>query len=160
MEQKKYYLSGWNLTAARILSELLDLVIKAGGYRVGKWSPFEQDEYYVVDESFPGSRILRLKTLESARFILDETYYDVEFGSNPLCDVSFRKQEKIENDTISNGLAPCRLEFEWWAVPNKNEYSYLTDEEISESAASLLNYLKQCMASLDLSERNFVLERK
>ena len=148
----------WQLNAARVLDKLLDLVVEAGGDIASIWEPWEGTEYRVLDKFFPGTRVLNLKALSSATFVLNRTYIRVTLGPNPLSDCFFQKQSGITDNLISSGMSSTQLEFaNWWCAPRKSEYEYLSDEEVLASAQQLLEYLQREDDSIAFFEKKTLL---
>lgn len=155
----KTYLGGWKLNAARVLDALIDVVEANCGYQTEKW-PFPQSptpKYAVVDECYPGTRVLGLRALTHLSFVHNGIYYYVQLGNNPFLSCSYLK-EIPDKDKVSSAQIAEDLSLEWFV--GKSEYAYLSDEEVNKNAVSLFEFLLNASLTETTAKKTYEIRRK
>ena len=144
---KTLYFNSWDFNAARVLDEVKNLILEAGGHIVSNY--FEELDNYKLIHRETGEQI-NVHFTKQINFILDEKYISFWLDSNPFFEFYFQKYNFSQNKYRHY----CEeLKKEGWC------FDYLltkdcTSEQIKESAQLLFKIL------LGLPDSDVVTQKK
>ena len=135
---KKLYLNNWNVNATKILDEIDRQVKELGGELA---SQFGHDYYFAKEpievEAKDGSTFISKHADVFGvytKFVIGNMYYYIELDDNPFMDFFFTKANRnYKWNNRFGAILPKNL-FKY------NEFQLYTDEQIKETAKTILDW--------------------
>ena len=138
---KKLYLNNWNVNATKILDEIDRQVKELGGEPVAE---FGHDYYFAKEpievEAKDGSTFISKHADVFGvytKFVIGNMYYYIELDDNPFMDFAFTKANRDYKWNNRFGSTLPKNLFKY------NEFQLYTDEQIKETAKSILDWALQ-----------------
>lgn len=135
---KKLYLNNWNVNATKILDEIDRQVKELGGEPA---TEFGQDYYFTKElvevEAKDGSTFISKHADVFGvytKFVIGNMYYYIELDDNPFMDFFFTKANRYYKWNNRFGAILPKNLFKY------NEYQLYTDEQIRETAKTILDW--------------------
>lgn len=139
---KKLYLNNWNVNAAKILDEIDRQVKELGGEPATEegFGEFYFEKEFIEVEAKDGSTLISKHADVFGvytKFVLGNMYYYIELDDNPFMDFFFTKANRNYKWNNRYGAVLPKNLFKY------NEYQLYTDEQIKETAKTILDWALQ-----------------
>lgn len=139
---KKLYLSNWSVNATKILDEIDRQVKELGGEPATEegFGEFYFEKEFIEVEAKDGSTFISKHADVFGvytEFVLGNMYYYIELDDNPFMDFFFTKANRNYKWNNRYGAVLPKNLFKY------NEYQLYTDEQIKETAKTILDWALQ-----------------